>query len=110
MKNRLEAFRIRLRRARNELSESQRDFAARGGVTEKTQSNYENGSREPGLLYLYNLGMSGVNLSYLILGEEFECQLNPNEQGLIRELRKHQYEKRDEIVAGIVTLLRASRL
>ncbi|WP_084675717.1 helix-turn-helix domain-containing protein [Caballeronia insecticola] len=109
MKSRLEAFRIRLRRARNELGESQREFAARGGVTAKTQSNYENGSREPDLLYLYNLGLSGVNLSYLILGEEFECQLNPNEQALIRELRKHQHEKRDDIAVGIMSLLRASR-
>ncbi|MDR5771155.1 MULTISPECIES: helix-turn-helix transcriptional regulator [unclassified Caballeronia] len=110
MRSKIEAFRIRLRRVRIELGESQRKFAARGGVTEKTQSNYENGSREPNLLYLYNLGISGINLSYLLTGEEFESQLHPNEQHLIRELRKHDCEKRDKLLSAVLAMLSASRL
>ncbi|MEN8505597.1 MULTISPECIES: helix-turn-helix domain-containing protein [Paraburkholderia] len=106
MKKKREEFRARLRRVRNELHDSQKAFAIKGGVTEKTQSNYEKGAREPGLLYLLKLAAAGVNVGYLLTGQEFEQQLAPAEQELLRELRKINPQDRDEFIIALCVLVK----
>lgn len=59
----------RLRQERERLGLSQEEFARRLGVTRVTQSNYENGLREPGLSYLTAFSLNGGNLLFLLLAD-----------------------------------------
>jgi len=58
----------RLKEERERLKMNQTDFAGLGGVTRKTQFNYESGERAPDAAYLAILVQHGVDVYYVITG------------------------------------------
>lgn len=63
-----EEFCYRLRRERQRLGLSQKEFAERAGISRVTQGNYESGKRFPGEGYFSSIKKLGVDDYYLISG------------------------------------------
>lgn len=59
---------LRLRRERQRLGLSQRDFGNQGGVKANAQGMYENGSRSPSSPYFVLIGEIGVDLLFVLTG------------------------------------------
>lgn len=70
----VEGFADRLRQERERLGLSQDKFGQSVDVSRVTQSNYEQGVREPGITYLSALGRTGCDLRFLLFGEEADVQ------------------------------------
>ena len=78
----------RLRALRTETGLSQTDFAARAGVTKKTQSLYERGERSPTAVYLSAVA-EFTDVSYLLTGNRtVPSGLSQDEQTLLDRFRK----------------------
>lgn len=58
----------RLRRERERLGYNQTEFGALGGVTKKTQGNYEANERTPDAGYLAGVGKEGADVAYIVTG------------------------------------------
>ncbi|WP_459863517.1 helix-turn-helix domain-containing protein [Endothiovibrio diazotrophicus] len=58
----------RLREERERLGFSQSDLGAIGGVTLRSQGNYERGDRAPDALYLAAVAAHGVDVCYIVTG------------------------------------------
>lgn len=67
----------RLRKERDKLNMKQEDFANACGVRRRAQSSYESNTRSPDANYLEAASKIGVDISYVIYGEEhtFESTL-----------------------------------
>lgn len=109
MRNKAENFGTRLRRIRNERRETQEVFAQRGGVTQRSQANYEKGVRIPRIDYLQRLAESDIDVAYLLTGEGSDGKLTCEEQQLIRAIRKHDIDKHKEILKAIAAICSAFR-
>jgi transcriptional regulator with XRE-family HTH domain len=84
----MEEFYKRLRQERKRLGLSQEKFSALGGVTRDTQMNYENGSRKPDSSYLAAIGLAGVDVLFLLIGETANTPLTAEEKELLTGFRK----------------------
>lgn len=58
----------RLRQERERLGLNQTELGARGGVSRKTQFNYETGERLPDAAYLAAVMEAGVDVLYVVTG------------------------------------------
>lgn len=67
----------RLREEREKINMKQEDFANACGVRRRAQSSYESDTRSPDAIYLEAASKIGVDISYVIYGEErtFESTL-----------------------------------
>lgn len=59
----------RLKEERNRLNLTQEDLSNLVGVSRRTQTNYENGLRNPDANYLAAIAKHGVDISYVLTGE-----------------------------------------
>lgn len=66
----MNSFGERLKEERIRLGLNQEDFGAIGGVQKLAQRNYEKNNREPGSSYMTALASAGVNVMYLLTGEQ----------------------------------------
>ncbi len=62
----------RLRQERERLGHTQDDFADLLGINRSTQITYESGKREPCVSYLTSIAHHGVNLQYVLFGDDAE--------------------------------------
>ena len=69
----------RLREERERLGLTQVAMAERGGVTAKTQVNYEGGRSAPDADYLGRLAALGLDVLYVVTG-----QRTPDKKGVVR--------------------------
>lgn len=87
----------RLREVRIETGLSQTDFAARAGVTKKTQSLYERGERSPSAEYLSAIS-DLVDVTYLLTGNRsVPLRLAPDESALLDNYRHLCDEQREAV-------------
>lgn len=80
-------FNDRLKLERKRLGLSQDKFAALGGVTRDTQMNYENGSRKPDSAFLEAVARAGVDVLFLLTGEQARVPLSDEESALLDAYR-----------------------
>lgn len=59
---------LRIREERERLGYNQTDFAAIGGMSRKTQFDYESGTRAPDGSYLIGITTAGADVQYIITG------------------------------------------
>ncbi|ABX18537.1 transcriptional regulator, XRE family [Burkholderia multivorans ATCC 17616] len=85
--NRMVSIGDRLRDERKRTSLSQRAFAERGGVTEKTQVLYEKGERVPDAIYLEKIAAAGVDVLFVLTGHRNSAELSPDEEVLVTGYR-----------------------
>ena len=67
----------RLKEERLKLNLSQDKLAKIGGVTKRTQVNYEQDSSKPDGEYLSRVAKEGINIQYVLCGEK-ECTPTKN--------------------------------
>ena len=61
---------VRLRSERLRINMNPKDFGNLGGVSERSQFNYENGERLPDALYLARLALlENVDIQYIVTGQ-----------------------------------------
>lgn len=60
----------RIRKERERCKMTQPEFGALAGVTKTSQINYEKGTRSPDANYLAAIAKAGVDISYIITGQE----------------------------------------
>jgi len=60
---------VRLKEERNRLRYNQTDFAAIGGVSKKTQIDYEKGTTSPTGVYLSAIAAIGADVNYILTGQ-----------------------------------------
>jgi transcriptional regulator with XRE-family HTH domain len=65
----------RLREERKRLGLSQEEMAKLGGVTARSQRNYESGARLPDAAYLAAIGVRDVDLQYVLSGIRYEAEM-----------------------------------
>lgn len=65
----------RLRAARESRGLSQDVFGSLGGVTRISQANYEGGKRPCNVDYLANLATHGVDVAYILTGEQSSAKM-----------------------------------
>ena len=73
----------RLREAREQRGQNQRNFAAIGGVSLGSQNRYEQGEGLPPLDYLLKLGDDGVDWHWIVTGERSPDSLLPIDNDLL---------------------------
>lgn len=71
---------IRLQEERLRLGMSQTQFSDLAGVHQRTQINYEKGTRHPDSAYLMAIAESGVDVNYLLTGKRTITQKEINEE------------------------------
>jgi transcriptional regulator with XRE-family HTH domain len=76
-----------LKSERLRLGMNQDDFAAAGGVKKRTQIAYEQDERSPDALYLRALTVVGVDVQYILTGEQSASALTPDEKELLSGYR-----------------------
>ncbi len=94
----------RLRKVRNDLGITQADFAKLGGVKVLAQANYERGVRVPSLEYLLKLKEEGLDVHYIMFGEEVDAgELTSLEHKLLFAYQNATEDRKRaiEFVAGI---------
>lgn len=70
----------RLREERERLGFSQTDLAEVGGVTRKTQFNYESGERYPDAAYLGALASVGFDVLYVVTGHRCHIAMTVSQE------------------------------
>ena len=93
-----------LKEERARLRLSQSELAAAGGVTSKTQGNYESGLRSPDAAYLAAVAHQGVDVMYVITGLRNHSHASDAAQALsIEEWRTIiRYRKAPVILKAVV--------
>ncbi|WP_321944495.1 helix-turn-helix domain-containing protein [Burkholderia cenocepacia] len=91
----------RLREERKRTTLSQRAFAERGGVTEKTQVLYEKGERAPDAVYLAQIASIGVDVLYVLTGQRNTSELSGDEEVLVAGYRSLDPKSR----AGVLGMI-----
>lgn len=97
----MDEFGERLRRERSRLGLSQTEFAALGAVKQRAQYQYEKGLRRPNSDYLSAIAAAGVDVSYVLTGEEGALLENPAERRLVARFRLLDARKREAALAFI---------
>jgi transcriptional regulator with XRE-family HTH domain len=59
---------MRVKEERERLGYNQTDFAMLGGMSRKTQFDYESGARAPDGSYLIGIAVAGADVQYIITG------------------------------------------
>ena len=59
----------RIKEERAKQGMNQTDFAAIGGVTKKTQADYEKGATSPTAKYLEAIAAAGADVQYILTGQ-----------------------------------------
>ena len=77
----------RLKNERDRLKLTQEQLGAIGGVKRLAQANYENGKRQPDASYLSEIAKVGVDILYVILGEQANTAINEEELLLLQKFR-----------------------
>jgi transcriptional regulator with XRE-family HTH domain len=95
-----EGLGFRLREERDRLRLSQTDFAARGGVSRRTQAAYEAGETTPGLGYLALIADAGADVGYVLNGKA-SAALATDEAELLRRYRAASPEVRAVVMAAL---------
>ncbi|MCS6473386.1 helix-turn-helix domain-containing protein [Burkholderia thailandensis] len=98
----------RLRDERKRTSLSQRAFAERGGVTEKTQVLYEKGERAPDAVYLARIAAVGVDVLYILTGQRNTSELSGDEEVLVAGYRSLDPKGRAGVLGMIGGMTQAS--
>lgn len=88
----------RLIECRKLLGIGQKEFAVLGGVSYRTQQNYENIDRYPDALYLSKLAKIGVDVQYIITGARSTEALTDDQQELIELYIKADISKKAAIM------------
>ena len=76
-----------LKSERVRLGMNQEDFSAVGGVTKRTQISYEQDERAPDALYLRAVAAIGVDVQYILTGEQASSALSKDEKELLSGYR-----------------------
>nr|VFK21649.1 MAG: Helix-turn-helix domain-containing protein [Candidatus Kentron sp. LPFa]VFK35208.1 MAG: Helix-turn-helix domain-containing protein [Candidatus Kentron sp. LPFa] len=89
-------IKTRLREERKRLGYNQTDFAAIGGFSRKTQSNYEDGTHEPTASYLAAIAEEGADILYILTGQRgmVESPKKPEEEALLDNYRNSSEDSR----------------
>lgn len=72
-----------LKEERLRLEMNQDDFAAVGGLKRRAQTLYEQDERSPDALYLRALAAIGVDVQYILTGEQTSSALTQDEKELL---------------------------
>lgn len=113
----------RLCEERERLGMNQTDFGAIGGVSRRTQSNYESGERSPDADYLAAIAAIGADVTYILTGvlvqpllqspepptppvtpeaePATEAELSQWEKVIVQKLRKLDRKGKDEIQEAV---------
>ncbi len=97
-----------MRDERKRTSLSQRAFAERGGVTEKTQVLYEKGERAPDAVYLAQIAAVGVDVLYILTGKRNTSELSGDEEVLVAGYRSLDPKGRAGVLGMIGGMTQAS--
>lgn len=93
----------RLREERERIGLNQTEFSEVGGVTKKTQGLYEKGERSPTADYLASVGKIGVDISYVVEGNQTVTPTvavsDPLENALLGNFRQMSVLARDHLTA-----------
>ncbi|TJZ73149.1 helix-turn-helix transcriptional regulator [Chitiniphilus eburneus] len=73
----------RLKIERLRLGMSQEDFAAKAGVSRRTQTNYETGERVPDAALLAAVALLGVDIQFVVLGLRHPAQLSSEQNDIL---------------------------
>lgn len=102
----------RLRQERERLGYSQADFSELGGVSKRSQINYESGARQPDASYLAEIARHGVDISYVLTGLRAFIpppQISPREAVLLENYRALGDEARLAVEATCSALIARSK-
>lgn len=92
-------FGERLKSERKRLGLTQETFGELCGVKLLAQSNYESGKRSPDADYLQKAHQAGVDVGYLVTGQQTAfTQLDENERQLIEKLRQLSDEQKSAVM------------
>ncbi|WP_175691431.1 XRE family transcriptional regulator [Burkholderia anthina] len=97
----MDEFGERLRRERSRLGLNQTEFGALGAVKQRAQYQYEKGLRRPNSDYLTAIAAAGVDVSYVLTGEEGALLESPDERQLVARFRLLDVRKREALLAFI---------
>lgn len=97
----MDVFGERLKSERLRLGLSQSEFAVLGGVKQHAQFQYEKGMRRPNSDYLGALADAGVDVYYLLTGEEAACLQNEEERRVVAGFRRLEAHEREALLALI---------
>lgn len=101
-------FKERLLEERKRLGFTQAQMAVIGGVTTRSQQNYEATERVPDINYLQNLAKIGVDINYLIFGERNETVLSSDEKILLSAYRSANPQVKAFMLQGIQYSIQAN--
>ncbi|AOJ37110.1 transcriptional regulator [Burkholderia sp. AU33423] len=101
-------FEVRLKRERLRLGLNQTELAVLGGVQKHAQFQYEKGMRRPNSDYLSAIALAGVDVWYVLTGEESARLENPDEQRIVSGFRALDARKREVILALIEAIAEQS--
>ncbi|PXX39410.1 MULTISPECIES: helix-turn-helix domain-containing protein [Burkholderia] len=105
----MDEFGERLKRERSRLGLNQTEFAALGTVKQRAQYQYEKGVRRPNSDYLSAIAAAGVDVCYVLTGEEGARLENPDEQRVVSGFRALDPRKREVILALIEAIAESPR-
>ncbi|MEA3390150.1 MAG: helix-turn-helix transcriptional regulator [Pseudomonadota bacterium] len=94
----------RLRGERKARGLNQADFGALGGVGLQTQSRYEKAETEPSASYLGALGISGIDVQYILTGCRAGESLDPDIALVVDVLKRVAAPTRHSIVYLVQTI------
>ncbi|MBY4870774.1 helix-turn-helix domain-containing protein [Burkholderia anthina] len=97
----MDDFEARLKRERLRLGLNQTELAALGGVQKHAQFQYEKGMRRPNSDYLSAIAAAGVDICYVLTGEEGARLESPDEQRIVSGFRALDARKREAILTLI---------
>lgn len=78
----------RLKSERERLGYNQSDFAALGGVSKRSQLDWEQGKAVPNSEFLASIANAGADVLYVLLGESAVAAITPDEKELLLGYRK----------------------
>ncbi|MQR01440.1 helix-turn-helix domain-containing protein [Glaciimonas soli] len=84
-----------LKEERARLAMNQDDFAAVGGLKRRAQTLYEQNERSPDAVYLRALAAIGVDVQYILTGEQAASALTQHEKEMLINYRNLNH--RDQI-------------
>ncbi|ACA89944.1 MULTISPECIES: helix-turn-helix domain-containing protein [Burkholderia] len=104
----MDVFGERLKCERVRLGLNQTEFAALGAVKQRAQYQYEKGLRRPNSDYLRAIALAGVDVWYVLTGEESARLENLDERRIVSGFRALDARKREVILALIEAIAERS--
>lgn len=78
----------RLREERQKTGKNQEAFGMVGGVSRRSQAEYESGKTPPNTDYLERISESGIDIAYVLTGRRTADSLGPSDQVMIEAFRR----------------------